>query len=105
MTRMRVRLLFAALLPFALGCSGGSSVAPADAAADTAGGPCVPDPTFMSDCGKPCDPGNSIGVGKFCKVTSDCHGNLGAYLCTTINDSRNFFCTLACRADAGPDDC
>jgi hypothetical protein len=58
---------------------------------------------FMSDCGKPGDVGNSIGIGKFCIKQSDC--NPGT-VCTQLGDPNNYFCTKSCTAgDAGVETC
>jgi hypothetical protein len=58
-------------------------------------------------CGQPCDPGNSLGVGKFCNAL-ECEG-LKAGLCATLGDPANappdqqeHFCTFPCTSpDAG----
>jgi hypothetical protein len=84
-----------ALLLLTAAC-GDSSSPPADMAATF-------DMTFKSNCGKPGDPGNSIGIGKFCEKQSMC--NPGT-VCTQIQDPDNYFCTKLCTAgDAGAADC
>lgn len=92
------------LLVLSASCSSTtSSPAPtADAGSDAA-----PDASFKSDCGKPGDPGNSLGVGKFCEQTiADCGGNSKARLCTTLDPqgSANFFCTFRCDPTKDPTD-
>jgi len=58
---------------------------------------------FMSDCGKPGDTGNSIGIGKFCLKQSDC---LAGTVCTQLQDPDNYFCTKLCSpGDAGVEQC
>ena len=47
-----------------------------------------------SICGHPGDVGNSIGVGMFCTMLSDCTKK--ASLCTTLGSSNTFFCTRTC---------
>jgi hypothetical protein len=68
------------------GSSSGGSSGIADAGADTA----------PFQCGKPGDPGNSIGVGKYCDTLVDCLGNSGATLCATLGDPGAHFCTTTC---------
>jgi hypothetical protein len=59
-----------------------------------------------SHCGQPCDPGNSLGVGKFCTQLSDCKGNKEAVLCSSIGTADNYFCTMICPGpDAGESFC
>jgi hypothetical protein len=76
----------------------------ADAGADTG-----IDANFKSSCGKPGDPGNSLGVGKFCQYTiADCGENSKAKLCTTLDPTGtdNYFCTFRCNpATDLPDVC
>ena len=64
--------------------------------------PPAPDLTFTakSNCGHPGDKGNSLGVGKFCQRLLDCSDNVKAFLCTTIADPDNYFCTFRCKIDA-----
>lgn len=69
----------------------------------------APDMTiFMSDCGKPGDVGNSLGVGKFCtagEFVAQCGMNAKANLCANLGDAKNFFCTFQCDGtDAGAAD-
>jgi hypothetical protein len=57
-----------------------------------------------SACGQPCDPGNSLGIGKFCNNIHDCEGSKIPTLCATLGDSTEHFCTAMCSPeDAGPD--
>jgi hypothetical protein len=65
----------------------------------------VLDLTFTSNCGRPGDTGNSLGVGSFCEKSSDCSKNSKALLCTTLGDSENFFCTFPCSRTGTPDQC
>jgi hypothetical protein len=77
-----------------------SSKSPSDELMDMT--PPAPDLTFTakSDCGHPGDKGNSLGVGKFCQKLLDCSDNVKAFLCTTIGDPNNYFCTFRCKVDA-----
>jgi hypothetical protein len=59
-----------------------------------------PDMTVVSVCGHPGDPGNSVGVGKYCMQASDCSGNTKAKICTTIQSTDTFFCTTTCATSA-----
>src|SRR5687767_1409735 len=89
---MRLRaLLFCCGL--AAGCSG-PKTAPAPDLAE-----------FESDCGRPGDVGNSLGVGMFCTSLGDCSDNKRAKLCTKIADPDNFFCTMRCEQGGPPDQC
>jgi len=84
-------------------CGGGSNpTGPADMTALPPDMMCKPDPAFKSECGLPCDKGNSKGVGKFCKVLSDCFDNNEAALCTQLDPSGSsqYFCTMKCKVDA-----
>jgi hypothetical protein len=47
-------------------------------------------------CGKPGDPGNALGVGKYCDTLADCSGNTLATLCATIGLPTAHFCTMQC---------
>lgn len=76
----------------ATGCSNDSSSnsdASVDAAADMA---------FFSDCGRPGDVGNNLGVGKFCTTAAECQG-LTATLCThlyrSVTGENTSMCTVA----------
>jgi hypothetical protein len=54
---------------------------------------------FFSCCGKPGDPGNTMGIGQYCTTTNDCT-NSNAPICA--NDfypaRKTFFCTNSCDA-------
>ncbi len=55
----------------------------------------------MSCCGKPGDPGNSLGVGKYCTdpTGSECVKNSMATICSSIEDTparKTTFCTMQC---------
>jgi hypothetical protein len=69
----------------------GSTSNDADAVADTG-------------CTKPGDPGNSLGVGKYCDLLGDCSDTVDAHICATLGDPTAHFCTKTCtRPDAGGD--
>ncbi len=90
-----MRLLFALSLAL-MACGGDSPNTPNDMTA-------APDLYFKSNCGRPGDPGNSLGIGKFCMKQSMC--NPGT-VCTQIQDPDNYFCTKLCTAsDGGTNDC
>jgi hypothetical protein len=92
-----MRSLLVALL--VAGCGGSSST------------PAVPDMTLVLDltirssCGRPGDPGNELGVGKFCQKNSECQANSKATLCTNPVNPENYFCTFACTKNGPPDQC
>jgi hypothetical protein len=54
----------------------------------------------VSACGKPCDTGNSLGVGLFCKDAATCAGNSMAKICSSLvnpgNADDTYFCTFVC---------
>jgi len=57
-----------------------------------------------SACGHPCDVGNSLGVGKYCKTSNDCANNGSAVICSSILNAQGdpmntFFCTLPMTCD------
>jgi len=54
------------------------------------------DLAFFSCCGKEGDPGNAMGVGKFCRSDNDCLA--GAPLCSIVYQAqkRSYFCTNVC---------
>lgn len=89
----------------AVGCSssssgGGASSGGADGGGDDGGG-CTP---IDSACGQPCDPGNSLGIGRFCYGITDCTGTKVPTLCATLGDPAEHFCTARCNPpDAGPE--
>ncbi len=85
-TGLRTLVICSLVLAFA--CGGGSSGddAAVDAAADA----------FQSDCGFPGDPGNELGIGKFCASLSDCADTQGAPLCSSLGDPNTHFCTKTC---------
>jgi hypothetical protein len=80
---MRAVLLVLCLVA-ACGGDGGSTTA--DASADA----------FESDCGKPGDTGNELGIGKFCASLSDCSTTPSAPLCSSLGDKDTHFCTKTC---------
>jgi hypothetical protein len=78
----------AVLLVFLLvACGGEEGQKMADASADA----------FESDCGKPGDQGNELGVGKFCASLSDCNTTSSAPLCSSLGDPQTHFCTKTCQ--------
>jgi hypothetical protein len=81
---MRIAVIIAFTLAACGG--GGTPQKTPDAAADA----------FQSNCGFPGDPGNEIGVGKFCAQLSDCNGNGSATLCSDLGDPSTHFCTKTC---------
>jgi hypothetical protein len=50
------------ILAIVAACGGGNESRPIDAAVDA----------FESTCGEPGDPGNELGIGKFCASLGDC---------------------------------
>jgi hypothetical protein len=49
-----------------------------------------------SICGKPGDPGNAFGVGKYCVTIDDCAASTKATICSTIGNPGAYFCTAQC---------
>jgi len=86
-------ILLAFLLAAACGNGDGDDIVPIDA--------------FESTCGMPGDPGNELGVGKFCTMLGDCETTPDAPLCAILGDPTAFFCTKICAApgDAGVNEC
>ncbi len=89
-------------ISLAVGCSSSSSSGGNGGSSDAGtGGECAP---IDSACGQPCDPGNSLGIGKFCNNFQDCKGTQVATLCATLGDPTEHFCTAPCSPpDSGPD--
>ena len=50
---------------------------------------------LATTCGHPGDPGNALGVGKYCAQISDCSG-LTAGICAILGDPNAHFCTKTC---------
>ena len=48
-----------------------------------------------TQCGHMGDPGNALGVGKYCDGLTDCFG-LNAGICATLGDPNAHFCTKLC---------
>ena len=69
-----------------IACGGEDGQKMADASVDA----------FESDCGKPGDTGNELGIGKFCASLSDCNGTPSAPLCSSLGDPNTHFCTKTC---------
>lgn len=59
------------------------------------------DLTVPSRCGHPGDPGNSLGIGKYCVVQSDCTQGT---LCAHPFSEPDYFCTLPC-SPSNPSGC
>jgi hypothetical protein len=74
-----------------IGCSSssGNGAGPGDGGGDE----CAP---IDSACGQPCDPGNSLGIGRFCNFISDCEGTAIPTICATLGDKTEHFCTALC---------
>ncbi|MFO0580442.1 MAG: hypothetical protein U1A78_41245 [Polyangia bacterium] len=90
----------------AVGCSSTpDNPVEADMAMDLASAVCQPDPGYKSDCGKPCDKGNSVGIGRFCATLNDCSDNGRAVLCSILGDPNTHFCTFTCKKMGPPDQC
>jgi hypothetical protein len=51
---------------------------------------------YDSDCGRPGDVGNELGIGKFCESISDCSTTQSAPLCSSLGSDRTHFCTRTC---------
>jgi hypothetical protein len=49
----------------------------------------------VSSCGQPGDPGNEVGVGKFCSTQAECTSGT---VCTHAFNEDTYFCTTACAA-------
>ena len=74
-------------------CDGGSGTpAPPDVATIDA---------YESDCGKPGDVGNELGIGQFCASLGDCSTTMSAPLCSSLGDRNTHFCTKTC-TNGGP---
>ncbi len=103
---MLARIAFGIALGIGIAIAGSSFAACGGSSSTTAeNDAAAPDAGFDSACGFPGDKGNSLGVGKFCTSLEDCRDNPRATLCTTIANDDNFFCTFACTADGGADQC
>lgn len=74
----------------------------AAAACDGGGGrPELPDASadaYESDCGRPGDVGNELGIGQFCASLGDCSTTMSAPLCSSLGDRNTHFCTKTCAA-------
>jgi hypothetical protein len=91
---MRNLYLIALLL---MGCPASENPGDMTMAMDlTAGGPDMSVPTA---CGRPGDVGNAKGVGKYCKDSGDCTGQM-ASICSSIMNTGGpmdtYFCTFQC---------
>lgn len=87
----------------AVGCSSSSSGEATGGGSGDGGSleACIP---IDSACGEPCDPGNSLGIGKFCNTISDCHGSAIPTVCATLGDPHEHFCTALCSPPDASDD-
>jgi len=72
---------------FVAGCGGDGGKA-ADASVDA----------YESECGRPGDVGNELGVGKFCPTgLADCADTPDAHLCSSAGSTSTHFCTKMCQ--------
>ena len=81
-----MRAVVLLILAMVASCGGDDSSQPMDAAVDA----------YYSICGHPGDPGNELGIGKFCASLSDCNGTTSAPLCSSLGDKDTHFCTKTC---------
>src|SRR5438105_2659819 len=89
-----MRFVGSILLAMVAACGGGSSNT--DLRADMSIG-AAGDQALYSLCGHPGDPGNALGVGKFCMSLADCTNSV----CSTvmsIPQGPTYFCTVPCSA-------
>ena len=77
-------------------CGGGDKPAQVDAFEADA---------FESDCGKPGDVGNELGIGKFCASLNDCATTQSAPLCSSLGSQDTHFCTKTCQMGGPADQC
>lgn len=92
---MMNRIVLVVLFSFGCGESGNSTPVDAATTADA----------FESDCGFPGDPGNELGIGKFCASLNDCANTPNAPLCSSLGSSSTHFCTKTCTAGGPADQC
>jgi hypothetical protein len=78
------------ILVMLVACGGGEDPPAQIDAADSAD-------AFESDCGKPGDVGNEMGIGKFCASLSDCSDTVNAPLCSSLGSADTHFCTKTCQ--------
>jgi len=89
-------MYFRILIMVALaGCSSNGNGAKADAGVDA----------YFSKCGHPGDPGNELGIGKFCGQLSDCNSTPAAPLCSSLGDPQTHFCTKTCQMGGPANQC
>jgi len=85
---MRIRTLIIFICAaITASCDGGGKADPPDAPTIDA---------YESDCGKPDDVGNELGIGKFCASLGDCSTTMSAPLCSSLGDRNTHFCTKTC---------
>ena len=82
-------LFLCTILSLAFGCSSTSS---------TGAGPADATDELYSKCGQPGDQGNSLGLGQFCNVITDCSNTTQAHLCSSLGNPDTHFCTFRCMA-------
>jgi hypothetical protein len=96
---MRVCLLFVTVVAAlgAVGCGNGTPAPSPDLAMSTSG-----DLEVNSVCGHPGDTGNSLGVGKYCKDSTMCMGQMAAACSTLMQIPQGpiYFCTFPCDPNA-----
>jgi hypothetical protein len=105
MLTKKTSLSFSNLLPLAAGALALFAVACNDS--NTGNLDMAANVDMFSCCGKPGDPGNTMGVGQYCETNNDCT-NGGAPLCANAfyPQRKTFFCTTTCDApDMGPRGC
>ena len=99
---MRLCVLIVALVAGGAGCGSGTPTPGPDLAMSTSG-----DLEVNSLCGHPGDVGNSLGVGKYCKESAECMGQMAA-VCSTLMEPPQgpvYFCTFPCDATATTNPC
>jgi hypothetical protein len=88
---MHTNKLFPAIsavaIAFLIACSGGGTDPGTTVDASASG--------LETTCGHPGDPGNALGVGKYCNAIADCSG-LTAGICAILGDPNAHFCTKTC---------
>src|SRR5690348_1172637 len=58
-----------------------------------------------SCCGKQGNPGNELGVGRFCQDSLDCQTAPQAHICAATFQATLTFCTMACSMSGPPNQC
>jgi hypothetical protein len=57
-----------------------------------------------SCCGKQGNPGNELGVGRFCQDSLDCQ-SVSAKICASTFSATLTFCTMTCSQNGAPNQC